>query len=148
SLSAAGRAITGWRWPSASGGAGLGRQAPTVTLKAIGPAAARATFMALLVASLTALPLQWLRSRQEGGVRRLLRAYGSADREPVPVVSPAADDRPLMTWRGLSGRVFGGGHYPVDYYVLNVMGDTEFAIGAIGFRYAATTPPYDLSETR
>jgi hypothetical protein len=104
--------------------------------------------MCLLILSTSVVPLWGLRHYQEGALKRLFRAYLSAEKRDVhPAFATEDPGRVLVTWEGAQGRAFGSGHYPTDYYVVEVLSDRELAIGTMGLKYTAASSFYDLSRT-
>jgi len=135
------RTVRGWRGVSAAWGRIDDVRGWSANLR-------RAGLMALLISSLTIVPLACFRSYQERDLRRLFNTYLSAEKEEIrPVFRTDDRGRVLMTWDGAPGKRFASGHYPTDYVVIDVVSDGDLAIGAIGFKYAAASRAYDLSRT-
>jgi hypothetical protein len=111
-------------------------------------AAGRVLLMGLLIASMSILPLWCLRRYQESHLTRLFLAYLFAEKQEVgPLFGAETPGTALITWDGAGGRTFGAGHYPTDYYMVEVVSERELAIGTIGLKYRATSEFYDLSRT-
>lgn len=138
----------GWRRVPAAA-AGLGRSLRTAGLAHPAlRAAGRGAFMSLLIVVTTLAPLWALRRYQERDLRRLFGTYLSAETQDVrPTFHRDAPGRVSVTWPADQGRAFASGQYPTDYYVVEVANDGPPALGAIGLRYAASSPHYDLSRT-